>query len=1195
VTFNAEAVAQRLHAVETGLAGTGRFSPTAAFSASTRAQIFQAQVGAWPANLGETLNFIFEKGKDFANTFDDIKAKFFSLANYRALENPGLMEFDGLMGLANQITMATKDRLNEYLRPLMDAPEKTQARISEAMYAGRSYAIANFDNKLLRGEKLFSVSDDGNIVRNNAEAERLFKAGLLTKEQIRNGFSYTHSYEGLDGKPATISRKFAGFKDFSDADYELYVRARRAVMDVEFEMLQAEYASLAANRRVSYRELGQLMKDAKLDNADKAFVTAYVRKYGDLYSKDAEINSAGIQVLNPASMAEADKFLAAVNAAFIGRGTDRNAEVAKFFDSQSAADAFIEKMVAMKGRRKDLPEEMKFDLQNQVKQFYLNTYNLGVRERIARRGVATGYIPVLREGNYQMRLQAFVGDKPVEVKDSHQALLAYSQFDNEGGANTMAQQFNTELKGKTFELLARNANGEFVPTKVTLRATTGRVLDAVAADPQLNLQDFLYGMSLFGIDATPKVMEKLVTTLTRQENAARTRLEFSQTPGFDNTTGIYALSRHIESRASTIAKTTTRQPLRELMNLNLPSSRALWEGDEANVTRMRNEVARLTGEAKKDAQRQLDRAEYMFRTTNPEGRAGRSMVYYNQAAGTLSYLDGSQFVDESNFGAGPVASRVRAYTSMMQLGASVAQGALNLLSPYTNWMPYMASYNTKNAFGGGFGLGQVQSEYHKAFAKIGARGVTSMDMNRADFYDAGAKPTDPTLAKTWKPGVAQSPELQRRYGLTAEEARVVAREIREGKLIPAQSNALVATARGYMTNRWMRRFADTWMAPFNLSEQAARRAAFLAAYRLFRERAIAAGLSEAKASDRAREEAVRSIDLTLGEYSVLNRPPAWRNGIQSFLYMYKTYPTTVIQMLARLSRPAQLSTLGAMWLLAGATGLPFAEDLEDLIDTLAQGLGFRQGSIRAEIIRHIEGSFPGMSAVFLRGVVNQIVPADVASRTSAGNFLPGTGVALAGANVTRELQDILGPATGFVTGLASTARDVVTFPFSSTKTLEDVARSSPITFLRIMGDTSAYLSSGAVVDRRGYVVSPEMDAGTVITRLLGFYPERAATQYDVIRIAQRESDYQKEVVAAYRQAWIKATMRGDNQGARDIVEAVNNWNDGARGTPLEITRFVPNSVRALREAQRGAGERALRAAPRGAQDDIRQLMDALTE
>jgi hypothetical protein len=212
-----------------------------------------------------------------------------------------------------------------------------------------------------------------------------------------------------------------------------------------------------------------------------------------------------------------------------------------------------------------------------------------------------------------------------------------------------------------------------------------------------------------------------------------------------------------------------------------------------------------------------------------------------------------------------------------------------------------------------------------------------------------------------------------------------------------------------------------------------------------------------------------------------------------------------------------------------------------------------------------------------------------------GNIFPGTSIGLAGADVAREIGDILGPAAGFVSGVAGTARDLVTYPFSSTKTLEDIARNSPVTLMRILGDTSAYLSSGAVVDRRGYVVSPDMDAGTVITRLLGFYPERAATQYDIIRIAQRETDYQKEVVSAYRQAWIKATMRGDSQGARDIVEAVNNWNDGARGTPLEITRFLQNSQRALREAQRGAGERALRAAPLAAREDIRDLVDALTE
>lgn len=1200
VTFDADAVAKRLHAVETANVDTGRYSPEAVFSASTKSQLFQAQLGAWPTNWNETINTIIGKGKDFANTFDDIKSKFFSLANYRALENPGLYEFDGLMGRTNQITMAVKDRINEYLRPLMDSSEATQTRISKLMYAGRSYAISKFDNALLRGEKLFKVDDDGNIVRNGAEAEKLFKAGLLTKDQIRKGFSWDRTITGLDGKPQTLKGSSPAQPNFTDAEYDLYVRARRAVFSVEMELLEAEYASLAANRRISYKELGQLMRDAKLDAKDRSFINAYAKKYGELYTKDASTSDIGTQVLNPDAMKNAESFLEAVNAAFIGRDTDRNAEVVKFFDNKPAADAFIEKMMEMKARRKDLPEAVRFDLQKQVKQLYLNTYNLGMRERIARRGISTGYVPALREGNYQMRLQAFVGNKPVEVKDVHQSLMAYSQFDQESGANEMAKLFNGELKGKTFEVLARDENGDFVPTKVTLRATTSRVLDAVAADPQLNLQDFLYGMSLFNIDVNPRTMEKLVTTLTRQESAARNRLEFSQTPGFDDTTGIYAISRHIEARASTIAKTTTRQPLRELMNLALPESRALWTGNEQYVQKLRGEVQALNADpnASRDtkayAKRALERAEFMYRKTNPTTGAERSMVYYNEAANTLSFLDGSQFVDESNFGAGPVASRVRAYTSMMQLGGSLAQGALNMISPYTNWMPYMASYNSKNAFGGGFGLGKVQAEYHKAFIKVGAPGATNMAMNRAEFYD-NPKPTDPTLLASWKPGVAQSKALRDKYGLTVEEAQVMAREIREGKLIPAQSNALMATARGYTTNRWLRGFSDVFMSPFNLSEQAARRSAFLAAYRLYKERAVAAGRSEKDASAEAREEAIKSIDLTLGEYSVLNRPPAWRDGIQSFLYMYKTYPTTTIQMLARLPRTAQLSALGGLWLLSGATGLPFAEDLEDLIDTLSQGLGFQQGSVRAAIIRHLEASFPGLSPYFLRGVVNQIVPADVASRVSAGNFIPGTGMFLAGSNVTREISDIMGPAAGFITGTVETARNIVTYPFSSTRTIEDIARSSPVTFLRIMGDAYAYMESGAVVDRRGYVVSPEMDAATILTRLVGFYPERAATQYDIIRIAQRETDYQKDVVAAYRQAWIKATMRGDTARAQEVVEAVNNWNETARGTPLEITRFVQNSVRALREAQRGAGERALRAAPRTAQEDIRELVDALTQ
>jgi len=117
------------------------------------------------------------------------------------------------------------------------------------------------------------------------------------------------------------------------------------------------------------------------------------------------------------------------------------------------------------------------------------------------------------------------------------------------------------------------------------------------------------------------------------------------------------------------------------------------------------------------------------------------------------------------------------------------------------------------------------------------------------------------------------------------------------------------------------------------------------------DRVKAAGLSDTEAQEQAREFAVKTLQLTLGEYSVLNRPPAWRSGIQSFMYMYKVFPTTSVQMFANLSREGKVGMLAALWVLTGLQGLPFAEDLEDLIDTIAQKLGFKKGSIRYEIAK----------------------------------------------------------------------------------------------------------------------------------------------------------------------------------------------------------------------------------------------------
>jgi len=807
-----------------------------------------------------------------------------------------------------------------------------------------------------------------------------------------------------------------------------------------------------------------------------------------------------------------------------------------------------------------------------------------------KRSLATGYTPILREGQYQVRVQVIdprTGTL-LRPRDSYREQFVYSQMETPSEAKSMADAVNNLFEDKDYEIEVYDENAQaFAVRKVRLQAIHEAALDAVAAPPELNYNDFIRGLRQFDIALTPKRMEQITVALTRQNSSARNRLERAFTPG-DKRDGIMAISRHIESRASTVAKMLMRPRVSELMNLSLGRTQRLWNGDRTLLNSLKEKAdlvdadPKASPEAKTLARREYQQYKYMYETTNPASGLRRGNEFYNEAAKTMAFLDGNRNVDESDFGSGKLVSQIRASTSLIQLGASIATGVLNFISVYTNGLPYLSSYNERTAFGGGFGFGQSMAQLHIALKQVGIWGMnpaseTSRDANRAEFYDK----------------VAASPQLQAQYGLKAHEAAFIATEIREGAMIPAQSNAMIGMARGLGTSGLKQKFIDGWMAPFNLTEQASRRSLGLAAYRMQYDRVKAAGLSEAEAQEQAREFAVKTLQLTLGEYSVLNRPPAWRSGIQSFMYMYKVFPTTSVQMLANLSREGKIGMLAALWVLTGLQGLPFAEDIEDLIDTIAQKLGFKAGSIRYEIAKFVDGIVPGSSTYLLGGVINQWIPADVAGRVSLGNMLPGTGVLLAGADVARELGEIAGPAPSAILGTANMFADAIRAPFSATISALDVVRESPVTAFRALGDAIAYSQSGAIVDRRGYVVSPDAHIGQIATRMLGFYPSSAAQQYQGIRIANRITDYQKDVVAGFRQAYIKARISNDTAAANAVVAAVEDWNKGARGTALEIRNFVGNSQKALREARLPAKERTLRASSRAARDDLDYAFELL--
>lgn len=1214
VTFDAQAIGARLHAVES-LGDTGRFSTPQSFrDVNTAAGLLRDSIGGLPMSIEEGWKYLRGQGVNSTTTWDEFKSKFLSLANFRARQNPGLAALEELIDETRNISMSLKVSYNERLRLVLNRAiagevggisDKQTATINEMLYAGQRAAVAKTRTMDDLGNVPLFTMVDGKLVKNTAEITRLRQIGQRSFEEMRDGFEYDVTFDEA-GQTVTKKEKFAGIKGLTEDSIEWkgYVKIREAMDDIELELLRARYEGALQERDLAFRQIAATVPDGELSEAEREAMTTLSQTYGSLYTSNVTQDATGRAVLDNDYQTYANDILRTANAALIGEKSDRFDTLRQLLVDERVfltkdgktrrtlpaameaqmADDLIAKLEAFKSRMR-LGED-RYVVQNKVKQVILSELASKDADKFTKRTIATGYTPILREGKFQMRVEAFVGNKIVRLQDSYREQLVYSQFDSASESMEAVQKTNDMFGNTEFEVMAYDQDaGQYRLQKVQLRAVSERALDAIAAPPELNLNEFIRGLRQFDITLTPEKMEDVIVALTRQNSNARNRLERSFTPGA-KMDGVMATMRHIESRASTIAKVLMRPRLAELMDRSMESTNRLWNGDAEALRKLKERAEKLaadptaTREKVADAQRAYEQYAYMYNQTNPgNGQPRRGNQFYNEAASTVAFLDGNKNVDESDFGSGPLVSRIRAATSMMQLGGSIATGALNLLSLVTNGVPYLASYNPKTAFGGGFSVGSVVAEMSLAGKHVGAPGITSREANTAEFYDQ----------------IAADPAMQKRFGINAREAAFIAQEIRDGAMIPAQSNALVGTARGRTTQGWQQKFLDGWMWTFNVTEQASRRTLGLASYRLEFARKVAAGASEAEADAAARAFAVKALQYTMGEYSVLNRPPAWRSGIQSFMYMYKVFPTTSVQMFANLSRNGKIGMIAGIVLLSGIAGLPFAEDLEDLADTLAQRLKIAgwQGA-RYETAKFIDSVLPGMSPTLLKGLVNEYVPADVAGRTSLGDLLPGTDILLAGSDPARSLGQIFGPAPSMLIGTAKFAADLAAAPFSTTTSMEDVLREAPITMARAVGDTYAYLQNGAVVDRRGYVVSDQMTAGTVLARALGFYPAEAAKQYEMIRSAKRMTDYQREVSTGFRTAWIKAMMRNDRARAREIEAAVEDWNAASAGTALEVRNFVKNSQRALKEARRPAIERTLKSAPDAAERDLQTMVDLLT-
>ncbi len=1223
-------VANRYNQVttSTGPASNGRFSVATPLRDSQIAfaagQMQPNMYNSWESVLDKTNVFV-GKGGSMRQKWRSFTTNFLSLSTFNARENAGIQAMNNLFERHGQKASEVRIKGNETMAVALDRAIKNIAgsisteqtkTLNTMLYDSQLksvYELRRFGGIEKFKAPLFRVKDN-KIQKNTKLIEQLKILGRRPLKELRDGYTYVEIVSEAGKKDVKRTVKVKGIENLTENSVEwiAYQQARQAMEDVEIEFLQAKYIAQLDEEKSAIEQFeGMLRPSEKFTPQDAALLKNLIKTMSTLYRENETIKD-GKTTLDKQATKNAENFAQAVNRFLIGAkpmelpvdpkkpdGKQKIITVDSFFKDGTGKNVLAQLKTFRDRTSKSVGQ---FEFQTKLRQVMLSEYAATIEsDKFTKITLATGYVPYLRSGKFQMRVRASLGSQILSVDDSYKDQFVYMQFDTEREAASAAKAYNELFKNEKVTVEALDPTGEKLGYQkiegVKLKATVSAVADTISAPMELNLNEFIMGIERFGINLPPEKMKQVITQLTNQNASARKRLQRNFTPGAD-LDAVLAVAQHIDRRASAVAKALYRTKVNDLLNLSRRQSNDLWRMDSSRVKQKlaslkdRATNPQLPQDERRDAVREYEQMQMQYDKTNVviDGEvSNRGDEFYRQGIKGFEFLHSNRDVSQSDIESGKYASRIRSATGLLQLGGSLATGLLNPIGMYVNGLPFLASYNAKTNFGGGFGATAATYELNRAVASVGLKGTFKMPSNEAynsaSFYENLAK----KMEKDNRPATYADPES----GLTIDEAKFIAKEIREGVMIPAQGNAMMGLSRGTTGpfNTAYQKFADVFMIAFTRSEQASRRSLGLAAYRLELQR-----LKDVKASgdikQKARNFAVSAINQTMGEYSVMNRPAFFRSGIQAFVYMYKVYPVTSIQTFANLSMAGKLGMLALLYTLAGAGGFPLAEDLEDLIDTMLQMVGWKasMGSSRVWLTTQLdEQLFEGAGSLLMDGPLKEWIPFDLAGRVSLSNVVPGTSVLIEGADVMQEMKDVAGPIAGFSLDMLKFGRLAVTAPFSSTVSGIDALRAAPTTLLRNVGDVYSYYQNGAVVDKRGYVVSSEMSAALAISRLAGFYPRSAAKEYTTIKYARRVSDYSKAVSAAYRTAWVKA----DAAGRRKLEREVREHNRLYRGTPMYISNFQRKVREALKEAKKTASQRTLDASARAGRDYLENFYDAL--
>lgn len=480
------------------------------------------------------------------------------------------------------------------------------------------------------------------------------------------------------------------------------------------------------------------------------------------------------------------------------------------------------------------------------------------------------------------------------------------------------------------------------------------------------------------------------------------------------------------------------------------------------------------------------------------------------------------------------AQALRGLLFAQYLGGSVASAFVNFTQPFTVTFPYLIR------FGGA------------------RRSAQALMKAMADQRD-GVKLED---------GLDRALKTAEEQGVVApQEVHQLMAQARGESTLKAGDGTRAGEALAATRNAWTRTTL-AWGKLFGMAEQINRRSTFIAAYRIAAER----GMRNPAAF------ATKAVNETQFVNNRANKARWARGPVGATLMTFKSYSVHYMELMHRLAtregpegKKAAAMMLGMLLLVAGAGGLPFVEDAEDVVDMIAQRMGYNFSSKQAKR-QFLEDLFGKAGAEFVEKGVTGIAgsPIDISGRMSMGNLLPGTGLLLKKPDQSRDMQELVGPVGDLVKRGWKGADLALSGEFG--KALLEVSPRAVANAAK--GVDMA--TTGVYTDTRGRKVI-ETDLGDAAAKFIGFQPQNVAQVQDATFTVQKMVSQNKMREAEIAEKWAQGIYEGNKAKIEEARQMVRDWNRKNPKTPIRIE--LPQILKRVRAMRMSKEDRIAKTAP----------------